>query len=472
MSEPQQNANGAGVGILLGAGALVWSDAGASDSSTRLAIVHRPAPRNDWVLPKGHIDDGESVEAAALREAAEETGANIVSAAFAGTYHYVAKGVSRLILIWHARRSVGEFPHTAPRTEIDQVEWVSTSEAIQRLSYESEREFVRRHSMPPTDAKSAASKKITQTRSVEQARRDRLDAHIATATERLRTAVDVHKASAGSPALWWIASAQRSLDAAAEAAQRVELDRAWSLVHDAERVLVFALSDEQLIAKAVAVHAELSTNLRGWRKEATTALFSGAKLSELRRAPRKLDADHRATLQYAVVESLAVFNEDTDNYHHRVGLISGRMQGMVWICGGLVALSIIGALVARSLSPSAADAFPPSLIFTVILSGALGGTLSTLFQLSRLGPSKVPDALLRGLMIYGRPLIGAVSALFIVAVYRSGIVTFIENKPDESTGLFVAAVLGFLAGLSEKFVMGTAAKVTAPKDATAKSDDD
>src|SRR4051812_2537023 len=39
----------------------------------RLAVVHRPR-YDDWSLPKGKLDAGESWEDAALREVAEETG--------------------------------------------------------------------------------------------------------------------------------------------------------------------------------------------------------------------------------------------------------------------------------------------------------------------------------------------------------------------------------------------------------------
>ena len=38
-----------------------------------VAVVHRPR-RDDWSLPKGKLDPGESWEAAALREVHEEIG--------------------------------------------------------------------------------------------------------------------------------------------------------------------------------------------------------------------------------------------------------------------------------------------------------------------------------------------------------------------------------------------------------------
>lgn len=464
MSEPQQKANGSETE--LGAGALVWSR-GAEFPEARVAIVHRPAPRNDWVLPKGHIDIGESVETAALREAGEETGVNLSAAGFAGTYRYTGNGKPRLILVWHAHRVEGAFPAPAPPGEIDQVEWLPPTAAAAKLSYESERDFLRRHAMPPAPTPAVASTR--KPRSIEQAKRDRIDARIATTTERLQSAVAERARDFDN--FWWAESAQRSLHLAAAAAERGELDRAWSMVHDAERVLVFALTDAQLVARATTLSVELGAKLRDWRKDAVATLFNNAKLGELRRAGKPLDREQRTNLQFAMIESLSVFNEDTDNFHHRVGLISERMQTMVKICASLLATLIAGSLVGWWLGGPIAETFPPSLVFTVILSGALGGSLSTLFQLSRIGRMKIPDALLHGLLVVGRPLIGAASAVFIVAVYRSGIVAFIDNQAETANGLFVAAVLGFLAGLSEKFVMGTATRISTPKEQSAKSDE-
>ena len=48
------------------AGGLLWKE-------ERVAVIHRPR-QDDWSLPKGRVDAGESWDAAALREVEEETG--------------------------------------------------------------------------------------------------------------------------------------------------------------------------------------------------------------------------------------------------------------------------------------------------------------------------------------------------------------------------------------------------------------
>ena len=52
---------------------------------TPLIAVVRLRKRNEWVLPKGKLDDGETAREAAQREVLEETGHDVVVHEFLGT---------------------------------------------------------------------------------------------------------------------------------------------------------------------------------------------------------------------------------------------------------------------------------------------------------------------------------------------------------------------------------------------------
>lgn len=52
----------------------------------RLALIRRKNPPHGWALPGGFVDYGESCEAAAVREAAEEMGMEIILVRQLGTY--------------------------------------------------------------------------------------------------------------------------------------------------------------------------------------------------------------------------------------------------------------------------------------------------------------------------------------------------------------------------------------------------
>ena len=61
-----------------------------------LIAVVRLRKRNEWVLPKGKLDDGETPRDAAEREVLEETGHDVSVHEFLGTLVYESGGRSRL----------------------------------------------------------------------------------------------------------------------------------------------------------------------------------------------------------------------------------------------------------------------------------------------------------------------------------------------------------------------------------------
>ena len=122
-----------------GAGAVLWQ--AIDDGDVRIAIIHRPR-YDDWSLPKGGVDAGESHIQAAFREVLEETGVKAILGPEIGTVDYEVNGVTKEVRYWLAEAD--QFNAATPNPEeVDAIEWLSISDAINKLSNSDDREIVR-----------------------------------------------------------------------------------------------------------------------------------------------------------------------------------------------------------------------------------------------------------------------------------------------------------------------------------------
>jgi 8-oxo-dGTP diphosphatase len=103
----------------------------------RVLLVHR-ARYDDWSLPKGKLEPGETWEDAALREVWEETGVRCELGAFLGSSTYAPGGTPKQVR-WWAMTTPDE---AAPTNEVDEVRWATPAEARELLSYEGERQLL------------------------------------------------------------------------------------------------------------------------------------------------------------------------------------------------------------------------------------------------------------------------------------------------------------------------------------------
>ena len=98
----------------------------------RVIVVHRPK-YDDWSLPKGKLDPGETFEQAALREVHEEVGLRCELGRELEPVHYTAKGRPKVVRYWVMSCDDGDFN---PDEEVDEVRWLTPDEARDLLSYD------------------------------------------------------------------------------------------------------------------------------------------------------------------------------------------------------------------------------------------------------------------------------------------------------------------------------------------------
>jgi len=130
------------------AGAIILREI---EGKLKIGLAHHSRAIKSWVLPKGHVEEGESIEQAALREIYEETGlGNVQLITHLGTIAResvksngdIEQKTIHLYLAYAPGDSSAQVP-TDPR--FIEVNWFSPEEAIELLPYESEQAFFREH---------------------------------------------------------------------------------------------------------------------------------------------------------------------------------------------------------------------------------------------------------------------------------------------------------------------------------------
>jgi 8-oxo-dGTP diphosphatase len=119
-----------GVPEIRAAGGIVHRRAG---DATEVLVVHRPR-YEDWSLPKGKVDPGETLEQTALREVEEETGVRAKLGPHVGKNEYRDRHGRSKRVDWYLMEPIdGDFE---PNDEVDEIRWVPVDEVRELLTHE------------------------------------------------------------------------------------------------------------------------------------------------------------------------------------------------------------------------------------------------------------------------------------------------------------------------------------------------
>ena len=120
----------------------------AGEHGPEVAVVHRPK-YDDWSLPKGKRDPGETDEQTAVREVEEEAGLRCsLGRELMPTSYHDRHGRPKVVRYWEMH-VVGSRPFE-PNHEIDQLAWLPFDEAVLKLTYPHDRDVLANVRLPFT----------------------------------------------------------------------------------------------------------------------------------------------------------------------------------------------------------------------------------------------------------------------------------------------------------------------------------
>jgi 8-oxo-dGTP diphosphatase len=117
---------------------VVWR---RSPGGPEVLVVHRPAPRDDWSLPKGKLDPGERHRDAALREVLEETGWRCRLGPKLVEVRYPTPLGEDKRVRWWVMEPLEHLGFT-PGREVDEVRWVAVDRVGDLLTWDLDRSVV------------------------------------------------------------------------------------------------------------------------------------------------------------------------------------------------------------------------------------------------------------------------------------------------------------------------------------------
>jgi len=110
-------------------GAVVYRNNSDSWSDTEILLVKQFANRDNWGIPKGHIEKGETLEQCAIRETREEAGVDVELGHRLSDVLAYTKKEEKTVVSFLARQLCNREPNSGdPDSEVFDAKWFKVDE--------------------------------------------------------------------------------------------------------------------------------------------------------------------------------------------------------------------------------------------------------------------------------------------------------------------------------------------------------
>jgi ADP-ribose pyrophosphatase YjhB (NUDIX family) len=429
---------------ILAAGGIVR---GVGAEEGKIAVVRRRRYGNEVGLPKGKVKAGEDLRTAALREVREETGYSVEIVEHAGTTSYMVG--TRPKLVSYFIMKVTDSGHLNPidGDEIESVEWVTPREAISKLTYREDRSLVAslfsihktRHASIKTPIRDIGRRLFGSPEY------DRLTMTIAEARADLDRQVDERElAIVGEP---WARSADNLLRHAEAHLTNWQLVLGWDAVLAAQRAILSNPHNLERLQRAEITLRREADKITGWRAKAIQDLL----------APPKDELKGTKPQDYMrIVDAVALRDDYSQNTWYKINLRRRHLLSLFVILW--LALFAFVTLSWVQFLPGFLGNGPE--VCAVVLFGVLGAAVSVAQSfVDDDVRARIPMQQVGSFLVWMRPGIGAAAAVALFALLHAN--ETLKLFPLITTDLPVVMALCFVAGYSERFIIGTVGKISA-----------
>jgi len=423
--------------VILAAGGIVKR---VTENGIEILLIQRERYGTEWCLPKGKLNNNESISEAAIREIYEETGCTVELLRFIDADIYSTKDNIKCVFYWLCQ--VTDEGNFVASEEVKEIAWMTPQQAVTKLTHKGQRDLVRK-TVCYVNRPGGIMQRLSYlySRYIDRKRWKRLDSSIAS----YRNELDCKYIKTQDTSC--VHNVYAALDDAIAALSTGEIDKGWKCFHSAQRIELLMLNNKEdkdiLMAKVIQIRNE-SVKLNNWRKAAIMSLLP-ENIAEEKLLPKIL------------FDAALIRDEHYDNQAYKDELRRCYDTSLVILMASIL-VWLYCAYKYDFISFDGEAEFSSTVLVGVVSFGVFGALFSAIIKSAdnSNNSSRIPEMTLAIHITLLRIVLGAASAVIVYIILQSGLVSILSEKITEIVKDMAVAtvyVIAFVSGTSERLVL-------------------